>query len=154
MPKVSHLGHLVPGAQSLGWQLTKKEAIVPGHPAKLPNAKVSCDRCDGCHRRISGFERLTNQVESSAVQISDRRYAEMPMKRIAQRPLRDPSSTGELFQCQKLSFMLVDEILGPANNLLSRDRMPAKSGYGFVRRAKHIADLTNKLLRRCFLPSR
>jgi len=73
------------------------------------------------------------------------------LERIAQCSLRNTSRSGELFHGKVLALMLVDKIHRPANDLSSRNRMPAKRGFDSVRHGKQVADLWDQLLLRCSL---
>ena len=138
-------------AQSLGGEFTEEEAVIPGEAAELPNTELSGNRGDRRHRRISGFERPPDLVKGSQVQILHRRYAEVVLKRITKCSLRNTGRTGELVHGKVLAVMLVDEIHRRANDLSSRNRMPAKRGFDFVRQGEHVASLSDQLLLCCLL---
>ena len=137
--------------QRLGREFPEEEAVIPGEATEVPNTELSGNLGDGCLRRVGGFERCPNLVKCSPIEILHRRYTEILLKRIAQGSLGNPSRCGELFHWEVLAIMLVDEIHRHANDLASRNRVPADWVFDFRRRREHVADLPSQLLLRCFL---
>jgi hypothetical protein len=104
--------YLMPVPQSFGGKFAEQHAVVPGHAAELPHPKSRGDLGDRRHGRIRVFQRFSNLVQGSPVQVLHRRYPEVPEKGITECSLRHTCRSSELFHGQALAVMLFDEIHG------------------------------------------
>ena len=138
-------------AQRLRGKLVEEEAVIPGEAAELPNSELRGNFDDRCLRRVSRFERCADLVKCSAIEILHRRCAEVLLKRIAKSALGNASRNSELLDGKMLAVMLINKVHRHANDLSSRNRVPAKGMFDFRSRCEHVANLPGQLLLRCLL---
>jgi hypothetical protein len=115
--------------QCLGREFAKKEAVVVGKAAELPNAKLGRNLGDACYRGISGLERFSDLMECPKFKIAYRSGAEVFMKGRAEGSLRDTSGSSKVVYNQIFVRILVDEIHRLVDDLASRNLMSAGRTY-------------------------